>query len=159
MTNELRATCDIGASAETVYDLVANLTRMGEWSPENTGGEWLDGATEPAVGARFKGRNKRKAGWSTTAVVTEAERGRALAFAVGRNAPHEPDTRWRYTFAALPQGGCTVTETCEIVKQPGWVGRRLNKLATGLSWSERPADLVTGMEQTLRCLKTTAEAS
>ena len=31
---------------------------MGRWSPECTGGKWLDGAAGPAEGARFKGSNK-----------------------------------------------------------------------------------------------------
>jgi Polyketide cyclase / dehydrase and lipid transport len=156
--SEVRSTERMGSQPEAVYELVADITRMGEWSPENTGGEWLDGATGPAVGARFKGRNKRKASWTTTAVVTEAEPGRAFAFAVGRGAPENPDTRWRYTFAALQEGGCEVTETCEIVNEPGWIGRYLTKLGTGVWWSDRPADLASGMEETLRRLKARAEA-
>jgi Polyketide cyclase / dehydrase and lipid transport len=155
--NEVSSSERIGLPPEALYELVADITRMGEWSPENTGGEWLDGATGPAVGARFKGRNKRRASWTTTAVVTEAERGRAFSFAIGRGAPEHPDTRWRYTFTALPDGGCEVTETCEMVTQPGWVGRYLTKLGTGVSWSERPADLARGMEETLRRLKASAE--
>jgi hypothetical protein len=34
------ASLDIHASPEAVYDLVSDLPRMGEWSPENIGGEW-----------------------------------------------------------------------------------------------------------------------
>lgn len=157
--DELTAKAHIAAAPETVYDLVADITRMGEWSPENTGGEWLDGAAGPAVGARFKGRNRRKAGWSTTATVTEAERGRAFAFAVGSRAPGRPDTTWRYTFTVATAGGCDVTETCVIVKPPGPVGRLLTRLGTGVSWDDRPADLVRGMEETLRRLTAVAEAS
>lgn len=48
----------IGAPAEVVYDLVSDVTRMGDYSPENTGGTWLDGATGPAVGARVTGTNE-----------------------------------------------------------------------------------------------------
>jgi hypothetical protein len=51
---------------------------MGEWSPENQGGEWLDGATGAAVGARFRSRNKRKASWAATGVVTQADRDRVF---------------------------------------------------------------------------------
>ena len=66
-TSEIRATRRINAPAEAVYDLVTDVTRMGEWSPENEGGEWLDAARGPVVGARFRGRNKRKLSWKTTA--------------------------------------------------------------------------------------------
>jgi polyketide cyclase/dehydrase/lipid transport protein len=34
------ASIEIHASPEAVYDLVSDLPRMGEWSPENIGGEW-----------------------------------------------------------------------------------------------------------------------
>src|SRR4029450_9532737 len=38
------ASIEIQASPEAVYDLVSNLPRMGEWSPEHIGGEWDRGA-------------------------------------------------------------------------------------------------------------------
>ncbi|MEY2422222.1 MAG: hypothetical protein QOI95_2289 [Acidimicrobiaceae bacterium] len=143
----------IAASPDTVYAMVADVTRMGEWSPENLGGEWLDGATGPAAGARFKGKNKRKAGWSTKCTVTTAEPGREFAFSVGKD-----ETTWRYQFD--PAGdGTDVIESFEVVKVPGAIGRFLTKLGTGLPWSEREGDLVRGMEQTLANLKAAAEAS
>jgi uncharacterized protein YndB with AHSA1/START domain len=43
----------IAASPDALWKMVSDVTRMGEWSPENTGGEWLKGATGPAVGAKF----------------------------------------------------------------------------------------------------------
>jgi uncharacterized protein YndB with AHSA1/START domain len=155
-TSELRATRRIHASPEAVYDLVTDITRMGEWSPENEGGEWLDAASGPVVGARFRGRNKRTLSWKTTAVVTECRRGAAFTFAVGKHAPERPETTWRYTFTKSGPG-CQVTEICEIAREPGRLGRFLTKLATGVSWDDRPLDLVQGMEETLRRLGTVAE--
>jgi hypothetical protein len=148
----------MGASAEAVYDLVTDVTRMGEWSPENQGGAWIGGALTAAVGARFRGRNRRKQAWTTTAVVTEAERGHSFVFAVGRRAPLRPDTIWRYQFRSTPDRGCEVTETCELIQEPGPIGRFLTKLGTGVTWAERPDDLRAGMEETLRRLAATAEA-
>jgi uncharacterized protein YndB with AHSA1/START domain len=149
MTAEARII--ISASPEAVYDMVADVTRMGSWSPENVGAEWIDGATGAAPGARFKGRNKRKAGWSTTCTVVEAERGRAFCFDVGKG-----DTRWRYRFEPAT-AGLEVVESFEIVKVPNAVGRFMTRLGTGVSWSEREADLVRGMEVTLANLKAEAE--
>lgn len=145
-------TTHIAAAPEAVYDLVADITRMGQWSPETVSAEWVAGASAAEVGAKFKGRNKRKAGWSTTCTVTAADRGREFAFDVGAA------TRWRYTFE--PSGaGCDVTESFEILKPPGPVGRFLTKIGTGVAWSEREADLCDGMRTTLAALKTAAESS
>ena len=80
---ELQASRYVAATAGTVYDLVTDIGRMGEWSPENQGGTWRDGASSPTVGARFTGRNRRKGAWTTTATVTEADPGRAFAFVIG----------------------------------------------------------------------------
>ena len=150
MTNEVKS--HIAASPETVYAMVSDITRMGEWSPENTGGEWLEGATGPAVGARFKGKNKRKGGWSTKCTITAADPGHEFAFDVGKG-----ETKWRYRFEAAGEG-TDVVESFDIVKEPGAIGRFFTKLGTGLPWSEREADMVKGMEQTLAKLKAAAEA-
>jgi uncharacterized protein YndB with AHSA1/START domain len=133
--------------------MVTDITRMGEWSPENTGGAWLDGATGAAIGARFKGTNKRKSGWSTKCTVTAADPGHEFAFTVGKG-----DTKWRYRFEPS-SGGTDVIESFEIVKPPGALGRFFTKVGTGLPWSDREADMVRGMEQTLANLKKAAEDS
>ena len=58
MVEAIEESIDIDAPPERVYDMVADLSRMGEWSPENQGGKWLRGATGASQGARFKGRNR-----------------------------------------------------------------------------------------------------
>ena len=145
------ATLHIEASPEVLYAMVTDVTRMGEWSPETVGAEWVDGATAPLVGARFRGHNKRRAGWKTTCTVTAAEPGRQFAFEVGKG-----ETAWRYSFA--PSGtGTDVTESFEIVREANVVIRKLNKLGTGVSWEDRPAQMEDGMRQTLERLKAVAE--
>lgn len=47
-------------------------------------------------------------------------------------------------------------ETCQIGRA-GSVGPLLTRLGTGVSWPDRPDDLHRGLEQTLRCLATSAE--
>ena len=143
-------TITIAAPPDAVYALVADVTRMGEWSPETVSAEWIEGSIGPAVGARFKGNNKLKGPWSTKCTVTAADPGREFAFTNG-------DTNWRYRFEAR-DGGVDVIESFEIVKLPGRVGRLMTKLGTGVSWDERPAQMVAGMEETLRRLKAAAEA-
>jgi hypothetical protein len=136
-----------------VYDLVSDVTRYGEWSPENVSGVWLDGAPKGTVGARFKGKNKRKLSWTTTSEVTKAEPGTVFEFATGK----APDTRWRYEIRALDGGTCEVTETLEMVEQPGAVMRFMTKVATGVPWDQRIADLESGMRTTLDGVRAAAE--
>ena len=40
---------DIEASPEKLYELVSDVTRMGDWSPETTSCRWLGQATGPVV--------------------------------------------------------------------------------------------------------------
>ena len=49
MAHHVEVTKVIAAAPERVYELVSDLPRMGEWSPENTGGTWIKGAKGPAV--------------------------------------------------------------------------------------------------------------
>ena len=52
------ASLDIDAAPEAVWALVADITRMGEWSPECFQADWEDGATHPEAGAHFHGSNR-----------------------------------------------------------------------------------------------------
>jgi uncharacterized protein YndB with AHSA1/START domain len=148
------ATVSVRADAGRVWAMVTDVTRMGEWSPETARAEWLDGATGPAVGARFKGYNRRgKTRWSTTCEVVEAEPGRAFAFAVGGAA--KPETVWRYRFDPVGDG-VDVTESFELVKPLGFFSRLVTRVTTGVK--DREADLEDGMRATLAALKQAAEA-
>ena len=56
-----RAQALILAPPSSVFRLVSDITRMGEWSPECRRCEWLDDVASASVGARFRGYNQR--GW------------------------------------------------------------------------------------------------
>jgi hypothetical protein len=53
------ATVTMSAPADKVWDLIADVRNTGRFSPEVFESEWLDGATGPALGARFRGHVKR----------------------------------------------------------------------------------------------------
>jgi hypothetical protein len=100
---------EIAAPADTVWALVADLPRMGNFSPENTGGSWDNGATGPAVGATFSGKNKNGfRRWSTTATVTECDPGQVFEITI--TSGRSPIANWRYEFESTA-GGCRVTES------------------------------------------------
>jgi hypothetical protein len=106
----------IHAPPARVWALVTDLHAMGEWSPEYRGGEWLDGASGPVVGARFKGRNKREdREWESESIITECQAERTLAWAVGRD-PEQPGASWR--FDLTPQGHVTLVRQ-QVIIGPG----------------------------------------
>ena len=103
----------IGASAELVWDLVADITRVGEWSPECIGAAWAGEPARPLPGARFTGHNRLPDGfeYQVTCVVTEADRPRSFGWMVLDNSadPARPSSLWRYRIDSLP-GGCRVAQ-------------------------------------------------
>jgi uncharacterized protein YndB with AHSA1/START domain len=142
----------INAPADLVSRLVADLPRMGEWSPENAGGEWTNGATAAAVGATFKGNNQNgPKKWHTSLVVTKWEPGREFAFRV--NKPVKV-ADWSYTFKDNGAGGCTVTESWTDLR-PFFI-KKLGKMFSGVA--DRAAYNREGMRVTLEKLASTAEA-
>ncbi len=144
-----QAQLKINASPERLWSMVGDVTRMGEWSPETERAEWLDGATGPAVGARFQGHNRNgPLKWTTTATITAAEPGRELAFSIKPGY-----TAWRYRFEPS-DGGTLVTESCRVV-QRNVVGRVMADL---LPLIGRRRSLERGIQQTLERLKAAAEA-
>jgi uncharacterized protein YndB with AHSA1/START domain len=151
-SDSVEVSVDIAAPAAAIYDLVSDLPRMGEWSPEATGGRWLGEAAGAAVGAKFRGHNRsgwRR--WSTTVTVTEADPGKRFVFRVttGPIAVSE----WSYDLSPSPSGGTTVVERWSE-HRPGWM-RALSIPLMGVS--DRAAHNRTTMEHTLAALKGTAE--
>jgi hypothetical protein len=143
----------IDASPGAVYDLVADVTRTPEWSPEILACEWVDGAEGPAVGARFKARNKVSwMTWSNKPVVEVAAPGREFAFS--RRERTGGEVLWRYRFE--PSGtGTTVTESYEVTRPIP----RLSYVGWWIGGArDRVGALRQGMETTLHRLKAAAES-
>ena len=142
----------IGVPAEQVYDMVADLPRMGEWSPECGAVDWIDGATGPTVGARFVGHNhtgpRGIIKWSRRGTVRAAERGREFAFATEEGG--KEGVVWRYRMEPV-EGGTRVAESYEIGWIPTWA-------RIGDVLGNRHGALLKGMAHTLERLKAAAEA-
>jgi hypothetical protein len=132
---------------------VSDIRRMGELSPESTGGKWLKGATGPAIGARFKGDNERgKKRWSTNGTVVECDPGRVFAFEV--TAGPIKVARWTYRFERA-DGGCRVTETW--TDQRGWLAKQLGKPVSGVA--DRTSHNRESMTATLERLAELSEST
>ena len=103
----------INASPDKVWGLVSDITKMGQYSPEVIEAEWIDGATGPAVGARYRGHVRRNENWPvlywTTCKITESVPGQVFEFAVIMR--ERAMNTWRYEFRATDDGGTDVTES------------------------------------------------
>jgi hypothetical protein len=148
-----QASTDVDASPTALYDVVSDVRRMGEWSPECRRCEWIGGATGPAVGARFKGTNQRGvARWSTKPRVVVADPGREFAFVTGHLG--RDMTKWSYRFEPASEH-THVTESFEMLRDMPWYFRLADRLLMGVK--DRKADLETNMQETLRRLKAATE--
>jgi hypothetical protein len=143
------ASIEIRGTPQVVWELVSDITRMGEWSPECFAAEWADGACGPAAGARFHGHNRRgDIQWDEPCVVTDCEPGRVFAFDVPPDSPVA--TRWRFEIAPGAHG-VTLTESFDapIINVEGSVA----------NYEGRFEALLAGVEATIARVKAAAEAS
>ena len=109
-------TVHMDATPEQVWDLVSDVTKIGRYSPETFEAEWLDGATGPAVGVRFRGhvkRNEKGPIYWATCVITECEAPKVFGFTVGQSV-EKGLNNWRYEIAPSAEGGVDVTESFRL---------------------------------------------
>jgi ligand-binding SRPBCC domain-containing protein len=136
----------IEAPPEVLYDLIADVTRTPELTPDIKKVTWLGGATEAVVGARFKAINTlggRMTWWNKPVIVT-AEPGREIAWA--RTEPFAGTVEWRWRFE--PDGtGTRVTHSYEVTDPITVVGWFIIGVLGGRK--DRAADLHQSMVNTL----------
>jgi uncharacterized protein YndB with AHSA1/START domain len=140
------------APPATVWDLVSDVTRIGQFSPETFEARWTRGSTGPEVGASFAGHVKRNGVgptyWSSCQV-TACEPERLFEFAVGTDAV--TINNWGYRLTPR-DGGTDVTEYFRL--QPSLPVRIYWTLLGPL----RSRTNVRGMRTTLERMKSVVES-
>jgi hypothetical protein len=147
-------TVHMAASADRIWALVSDITRIGEFSPETFEAEWLDGASRPGVGARFRGhvrRNGRGPVYWTVCTVVACDPGREFAFTVAGPGGTTVNT-WRYQLEP-GAGGTDVTESFELPDTPFM---RLYWMVAGPARGRTNRD---GMRTTLERIKAVTESA
>jgi uncharacterized protein YndB with AHSA1/START domain len=141
----------VAAPRGVVWDLLADVANMGNWSPECVHTAWLDDRHDARPGARFSGLNRVPGGyeWSVTCVVTRADRPRIFEWVVlddqdSTQTVDHPSSCWRYELDAAPDGATVVQHS--FVHGPG---------DSGLRWMmrqhpERSAQIIEERRQTLQ---------
>lgn len=146
--------CRMEASPVAVYELISDVTRTGEWSPECRRCRWVDGAEEARPGARFRGWNRSGLiRWSRLVEVRTASPGRELAFRTLPDRFNRDSTTWRYRLEPDADGGALVTESYQIHRPPGFPVSILFRL-----FLRHHADMRPHMVQTLDRIKALVEA-
>jgi hypothetical protein len=147
-------TVHMDAEPLAVWELISDITRMGEYSPEVLEAEWLRGATGPALGARYRGhvkRNERGPTYWTVCEVTDCVPGEVFEFAVMMG--HRRINTWRYELRAATGGGVDVTESFRLIESP------LAKVYWALGGFLRVRRNRRDMRTTLERIKAVAEAT
>ena len=143
----------MSAPTEKVWALVSDVTRIGSFSPETFEAQWLDGATGPAVGARFRGHVKRNGigpiYW-TKCVVTVCEPEREFTFGV-EGPGGKPMNLWGYRLEASGDG----TDVTEFFDLQPMLALRLYWAVMG-RWRGRTNR--KGMQTTLERIKKVVES-
>ncbi|TIC89052.1 SRPBCC family protein [Nocardioides sp. GY 10113] len=144
------------ATPDQVWDLVSDVTRIGEFSPETFEAVWTHGSTGPEVGARFKGHVKRNGVgpvyWSPC-TVTACVPGELFEFSVGLDA--NPINNWGYRLEPATEGGVEGTRVTEYFRlSPAWYVRAYWVLLGHL----RGRTNERGMRTTLERMKAVLEA-
>jgi len=143
----------IARSPETLYDMVSDVGRMGEWSP-TCKTCWWDEGDGPRPGGWFSGRNETPHRvWETRSQVVTADRGREFAFVVGGTL-----VRWAYNFTPV-ECGTRLTESWEFL--PAGISKFKERFG-----DEAEAQIVdrteaahSGIPVTLAAIKKAAEAT
>ena len=142
----------IDASAESLYAMVSDLPRIGEWSPECEGVTWDGEVSTPVVGTTFMGQNAvgpgRRIRYKRHGRVLVADAGREFEFITDEGG--RESTVWRYQFQR-EGSGTRVTESYEVRWIPVWA--RIIDVPTN-----RHKELLENMRTTLARLKVSAEA-
>ena len=144
-------TVHMNAPPDRIWALVSDVTRIGRYSPETFEAEWLDGATGPTNGARFRGHVKRNGKgpvyWTTCTVMASVP-DREFAFGVG--SAHKPLNVWRYRIEPTDDGS-DVTESFELANTAA-----LRLYWAVLGWARGPTNR-NGMRTTLERIKAEVE--
>jgi uncharacterized protein YndB with AHSA1/START domain len=102
----------IDASPERIWEVIGNPVAMSDLTAECTAMTWVGEADGPALGARFRGKNRsgwRR--WTTTCTLVRYQPNSEIAWDVAFGSL--PVATWGYRIEEDGEGGATVSERFE----------------------------------------------
>ncbi|MGZ4475673.1 MAG: SRPBCC family protein [Nocardioides sp.] len=149
----LEATVEIHAPLPHVWELVSDVRRMSEWSPQVTSTRLRGGFDDVGPGAQFTNRNQQgELAWTTHAEIVDWAPGRRMAFRVEEN--------WAiWSFDLEPTAaGVRVTQRREAPDGVSDLSHELTEAFLGghVSFTQT---LRSGMSETLEAIRSAVEVS
>ena len=162
------ASVEVACTPLAAWELVTDIERIGEFSPECIAARWIGGASGPSAGACFEGTNRvtdeainSEYIWIRPCTVTTTQPPERFSYTVGDRYDGTPATCWDIEIE-LTATGCRITQ-------------RFHHLPRGLSGVRQRADddpaqaeaivnarvqgLSNGMTQTLQRMKRLLEST
>jgi len=140
---------EIAAAPEAIYEMVSDVARMGDWSPEATGARWIDGATGK-VGDWFVGTNETPdRTWDRECEVAAAEPGRDFTWVV--DGVEKNCTWWSYEMEPAGEGTRLTERWWVVNKTPALAAAPEDAVAQRFAYTEEM------MQATVAAIKATAE--
>ncbi len=149
---QVSRTIVVQAEPAHVYEIVADVTRVGELSPVCKAAWWDEGSTR-GEGGWFTGRNEIQGRdpWERRCEVFIAEPGRAFGWIAGGR--EEGVVEWSYRFSSVHQG-TEVQESWKILRMVDRLSALGDEFLINLKMSTE-----SGIEATLANLKKVSESS
>ena len=148
---QVTRTMVVGAPPEQVYEIISDVTRIGELSPVCKAA-WWDEGSGPREGGWFTGRNEVEGRdpWERHCEIILAEPGRAFGWVAGGR--EQGVAEWIYRFRPV-DAGTEVVESWRITRMV----EQLSSLGDDVL-DRMKANTESGIEETLANLKTVAES-
>jgi hypothetical protein len=148
---QVSRTIAVAASPEHVYEIISDVTRIGELSPVCKAA-WWDEGSGPREGGWFTGRNEVEGRdpWERHCEIITAEPGHAFGWVAGGR--EQGVAEWSYRFRPIEQG-TEVEESWRILRMV----EQLRALGDDVLNSMK-TNTESGIEATLANLKRVAES-
>ena len=165
---EASGSVEVACTPHAAWNLVTDIGRIGEFSPECIGARWIDEVSGPSEGARFEGTNRivDEAGdteviWIRPCTVTVLQPPQHFSCLVGDRYDGTPAMVWDFEITAAATG-CRITQRFRHLPK-GLSGIRLaadrEPARAETIVRDRIGELTGGIEQTLAAMKRALEST
>lgn len=115
-----RVEVSVAAPVNAVWQVVADVTRTGEWSHECLHVEWVNGSDRAVPGARFRGRNRsRWLRWSRSCEIIAVQPPHRIVWRTIPTPLYVDSTEWSIQLEPTAHGTRIIQEF-QLLKCPQW---------------------------------------